>query len=234
MAMKRRNRKIFFTAFLITIILMLSIFLSNALLSGMREDALETQMDNIVQSHEEMQTLLLMADYFGEEYTCLALRSMLLGMNDDLWDLGVKIDQYRQASEEFAETPFYAQKKRLFNQRATLYYTLLKRIDQVCGTGQTLMTFFYREEEECPDCDPQAFVLTDIRHELERQGRGDDLALFSFDADLELPTVDLLMRYYNVTDFPCVVIGENPFCGLRNKREMVELLCDQTNGSICI
>ncbi|MFP4117592.1 MAG: hypothetical protein ACLFTR_01585 [Candidatus Woesearchaeota archaeon] len=234
MAVKKRSKRIFIVAFLITVILMVSIFFSNSIVSEMREDKLEERMDTIINDYEEMQTLLLMADHFGEEYTCMALEKMLSGMNEELWDLGMQIDQYRQATEEFMESPFYYQKKTLFNQRSVLYYMLMKRIESTCGADQTLMSFFYREKSECPDCDPQAFVLTDIRHELEDQGRGDDLALFSFDADLDLPTLDLLLKYYNITEFPCVVIGEDRFCGLRNKAEMVELLCEETNGSLCI
>ena len=234
MAVKKKNKRIFLIALIMTLILLTSIFYSNYMISELREDALEIRMQQIVQDHEEMQILLTMANYFGEEYSCIAMRTMLIGMNEDLWDLGIKIDQYRQATEEFVESPFYYQQKTVFNRRAVLYYTLLKRMSDICDTDRTLMLFFYREKEVCPDCDPQAFVLTDIRLDLEEMNRGDDLALFSFDADLNLPTIDLLVQYNNITEFPCVVIGDNRHCGLKNKREMTELLCDETDGFICL
>ncbi len=235
MEMRKRSvkKRIFLTGFLITLVMLLTILFSNIFLGELREEALLDQMDSVVRDYEEIQTLMLMADFFGEESTCVAIRSMLSRMNEELWDLGLKIDQYRQATEEFSTAPFYEKEKARFNQRAALYYTLLKRLDDTCETDHTLMSFFYRDEDECPDCDAQAFVLTDIRLQLEDEGRSDDLALFSFDMDLDLPTIDLLRQHYNITHYPCMVIEDDTYCGLRNKDEVLELLCEHSNGTIC-
>ncbi|MFW6230618.1 MAG: hypothetical protein ACOC32_01190 [Nanoarchaeota archaeon] len=231
MAVKTAKKRIFGIALLVTVVLLAGIIYSNTVLNDKREEAVLGRMNDIVQEYEEMQTLFFLSDFFGEESTCIALESMLASMNKDLWDLGIKIDSYRQASEEIAESPFYFEQKKHFNQRAVLYFSMLKRLKRMCDVNQTIMTFYYENKEDCPDCDPQSFVLTDIRRDLEDLGRGQELALFSFDAELDLPSVDLLMRHYNFSQLPCMVIEEESFCGLHNKKELKKILCK--NASLC-
>ncbi|MFW5852698.1 MAG: hypothetical protein ACOCUR_01590 [Nanoarchaeota archaeon] len=227
------KKRLFFVGFIITLILLFSILLSNFFLTEMREDAVVDRMSDMMRSYEEMQTLVLMSEFFGEESTCIALESMLSSMNEELWELGIKIDQYRQVTEEFSQSPFYYEQKKHFNQRAVLYYSMLKRMQEMCEVEQVLMTFFYEKKEDCPDCDPQSFVLTDIRMDLEKLDMGTHLALFSFDVDLDLATINLLLSHYDVDEFPCVVINDNAFCGLRDKEEMKDLICEESDGTLC-
>lgn len=228
MAIKKR---IFGIAFIITVILLAGILFSNTVLNSKREDAVLSKMNSMIRENEEMQTLFFLSDFFGEESTCIALESMLSSMNKDLWDLGVKIDEYRQASEEFTKSPFYIEQKKTFNQRSILYFSMLLRLKAMCDVNQSLVTFLYKKKEECPDCDSQSFVLSDIRNDLEDESRSNELALFSFDVDLDLPSIALLVKYYNITEYPCVIVEDTPFCGLHNKDEMKKLICD--NASLC-
>jgi hypothetical protein len=228
MAIKKR---IFGVAFIITVVLLSGILFSNVLLNDKREDVVLERMNAMIKEYEEMQTLFFLSEYFGEESTCLALESMLSSMNKDLWDLGVQIDEYRQASEEFTRSPFYVDQKKTFNQRAVLYFSMLKRLKDMCNVDQAVVTFLYKNSEDCPRCDQQSFVLSDIRHDLEKEKRGSELALFSFDVDLNLPSIDLLVKFYNVTEYPCVIIEDTPFCGLHDKNEMKEIICN--NASLC-
>lgn len=227
------KKRLFVAGFFITLLMLVTILFSNFLMSNLREDAVIDRMATMLQSYEEMQTLLIMADFFGEESTCIALESLLMGMNEDLWELGIKIDQYRQVTEEFTRSPFYFEQKKLFNQRAILYFSMLKQMHEMCNVNQLLMTFFYIKSEDCPNCDAQSFVLTDIRMDLERINRSDELALFSFDVDLNLPTVNLLLKHYNITEFPCVLVEDDVFCGLRNKNEVRSIICDRDGNTIC-
>ena len=220
-------------AILITSIILISIIFSNILMGSKREDIVIDRMTDLVGDYEEMQTLLLMSEFFGEEATCLALESMLSSMNNELWDLGRKIDAYRQATEQFMKDPFYIQQKTRFNRKEVLYFSMLKKMKEMCEVNQTIVSFFYRKKEYCQDCDAQSFVLTDIRKELEKKGKEQELALFSFDADLDLPSVSLLIKFYNVSSYPCMVINNNAYCSLYDKKQLVTILCRERKLSIC-
>ena len=226
------RKSVFVISFLVTVIILMSVIFSNMFLSEEREEAVVERMNDIVNEYEEMQTLFFMSEFFGEEATCVALESMLSSMNEELWDLGVKIDSYRQVTEEFTRSPFYVDQKTEFNRRAVLYYSMLRRMKEMCDVNQTIMSYFYKKKEDCPDCDEQSFVLTDIRHDLEDKDMSQSLALFSFDANIDIPSLQLLTRYYNISEYPCLLIGDSVHCGLYRKDDVLDLLCNM-NSSAC-
>jgi hypothetical protein len=225
--------KIFAGGFVITLIIFVAILYSNTLMNTTREDTVVTRMKDVVQEYEDMQAVLWMSEFLGQESSCIALNSMISRMNQGLWDLGGKIDQYRQVTEEFATDPFYIDQKREFNRQEVLYFSTLKGLKDRCHINQTVLSYFYLKKEECPDCDAQSFVLLDIKKDLENMDKSDELAIFSFDANMDLATIELLTKYYNLTSYPCIVIEDKVYCGLYDKQALTEVLCNTTNLSIC-
>jgi hypothetical protein len=222
------KRSIFLTGFLLTVLLFLIILSFNLYLSRERERAVLDKMDEILEEYEELQALTLLADLFDEESGCIAMASRLSHMDRTLWDAGIKIDRYRTITEEFMDDPFYLEQKRKFNRNEVRYFSMLKEMKQRCVVNQTVLLYFYKRKEECADCDAQSFVLTDMNREID-----EELSIFSFDADLELPSISVLTQFYNVTDYPCMVIEDGTYCGLRDKRMMTDVLCQGRNLSIC-
>ena len=226
------DKKILWIGLLITTLIFITIMFLNFFVNNEREMAVIERMDKVVEDYEEMQSLLLMSDFFGEEATCDALSTMLSNMNKELWELGIKIDAYRQVTEEFMKDPFYLDQKRKFNRKEVLYFTMFKKMKEICDVDQTIVSYFYRKKDYCPDCDAQSFVLGDIKRDLNKK-KDYNLAIFSFDTDLGLSSISILVRYYNITSYPCTVIGDNPHCGLYNKESMVDLLCESNDLAIC-
>lgn len=223
-----KNKPILIIAFLITLLIFISIYFSNLLLHKEREDVIEERMAAFIENYQDVQTLSLMSDVFGEEVTCLAMEAQVLSMNNELWETGTKIDQYRARTEEFMDDPFFLEQKKIFNRNEVLYFSMIKGMEEWCEVNQTSILFFYKKKEECVDCDAQAFVLTDIKHEL-----GNEVAIFSFDQDVALAPVAILAEYYNVTTYPCTVIGEETYCGVYSKEEILKILCQEKDFSIC-
>lgn len=198
-----------------------------------REETVVGRIDKMVEEYEDMQTLLLMSEFFGEEATCIALKSMLANMNVEVWKLGSKLDSYRQVTEEFMKDPFYQDQKRIFNRKEVLYFSVLKKMKSMCKLNQTIVAFFYRKKEFCPDCDAQSFVLSDIKHDLEKIKKDEELPMFSFDIDTNLPSINLLVKFYNLTYFPCIVVEDKPHCGLYNKKQVMNILCKESKLPTC-
>src|SRR3989338_69249 len=227
------NKKIFIIEFIITVLILVSILFSNSILNDKREQVLMERMDLMVEEYEDMQALLFMSDFFGEEATCLALENVLEKMNKEVWTLGGKLDSYRQATEGFMRDPFYQKQKETFNRKEVLYFSVLQKMQSMCPINQTIISFFYRKKDFCPDCDAQSFVISDIKHDLEKVNLDHELPVFSFDADTNIASISLLTKYYGVDSFPCIVVGDRSYCGLHDKEELLGILCANNSLSIC-
>lgn len=215
-------------AAVITIMLFISIYSFNLFLNMQRERVIIDRMEDVLDEYQELQTLSLMSDVFGKEMTCLSLEKRLSHMDKTLWDTGVKIDRYREVTEKFITDPFYLSQKRKFNRNEILYLSMVKEMKDWCEFNQTIILYFYKKKEDCPDCDNQAFVLTDLNKEID-----DEIAIFSFDSDLGLPSVDTLELFYNVTSYPCIIIEDDTHCRLYNKNQLVDILCSYRDLSLC-
>jgi len=228
-----KKRTLFLTGLLITSILFITILFFNNLANNQREKAVLDRMNSVVGEYENMQTLIFMSEIFGQDSTCVGLQSTLSTMDKGLWDLGIKIDLYRQVTENFMHDPFYVEQKTEFNRKEVLYFAMLKKMKDMCAINQTIVSYFYKKKEECPDCDAQSFVLADIKRDLENINKENELAIFSFDTDLGLSSINLLARVYNVTSYPSIVVGNATYSGLHNKKETINILCREKKLSIC-
>jgi len=225
MAVKKR---IFGYAAILTLVLFILIYSFNVMLDQKREESLLDRVDDLFSDYEELQAILLLSDVAQDEkMTCLALESSLVYLNR-IWETGRKIDTYQSLNEEFLNDPAYAKMKQKFNRGEIMYFSMLKKLKDECNVDKTVIQYFYKRPEECGNCDAQSFVLTDINKEL-----NEELTIFAFDANIGGPAVGLLTTYYNMTEYPCMVIEEDMYCGLHNKDQLIGILCRYGNLSVC-
>ena len=109
------------------------------------------------------------------------------------------------------------------------YYSLLEISDflyyadlnKKCGTDYDLILYFYSNEDECPMCNEQGFVLSYLKKVF-----GDKLLIFSFNAEIfEEPMVEILKTAYNVTEYPGLVIDEDTYLEFSSTEKLMELIC---------
>ncbi|HIH42240.1 TPA: hypothetical protein HA246_01210 [Candidatus Woesearchaeota archaeon] len=228
MAMKKRIKSIFVLGFIITIVLLSIIIFVNKTLDKEREKVIDTQIEEVINGFNQMQTLLGMGDTYGNRMTCLIFENMLQDLDKSIWELGQKIDKYRQTSEEFFKSPYYRQQKKFFNEKEVFYLNLLRGVKQKCGFNQPIILFFYRNSEDCKKCDDQSFVLSDINEKID-----EEISIFSFDIDMNLTTLKILNQYYEIDEYPCLVIDDKRYCGMQDKNIIMKNLCMIANISVC-
>ena len=105
---------------------------------------------------------------------------------------------------------------------------MLQNMKQWCTFNQTTILYFYKKKEDCPDCDAQSFVLTDLNKEIDQE-----IAIFSFDSDLELPSVSVLESFYDIGPYPCLVVENMTYCGLHDKDDLIDIICKHDDISLC-
>lgn len=220
------KRSLFLVAFLITIILLLSLLVVGSMMNDARKSYVDEQM-RIIESMSDINIYLLMSDIYGDEMACLAFQSKLQEWDETLWDLGLKLERYRIATEEFQEDPFYLENKELFNENQLLYMLFLQKMKGDCELEKSIVAFFFRDAKECDKCDDQSFILTDIKMKAD-----EEVSIFAYDLDLGLPNIRLLADYYGVEDhaLPCVVVDDNVFCGIRSRQFLSDKICDFNPG----
>jgi len=230
----RVSNKLFLVGFIITLLIFLSVFIFNNTLTNVRSEFINNEMNNVIINYENMQTLIFMSEIYGDHSTCVIYADLLGKMNKGLWELGTKIDQYRQASENFQKDPFYIKQKKIFNRKEVLYFAMMKDMNQKCNNDRLIISYFYAKKELCSKCDAQSFVLSDLKNEVMKIKSQDQLAIFSFDSDMHIPGIDLLLNYYNITEYPAFVVNNEVYQGLHSKDMLLSILCKETDlNGIC-
>lgn len=210
----------------ITIFLFATIVLVGSLMNEKREDYIDSQFDRLSEDFKSMQTLFLMADSYDNEMACLAFETKLKDLDRYVWKLGEKIDKYRSASEEFQKDKYYLTQKVIFNENEVFYLLLMRSMINKCNLSKEVIMFFYQNSEDCKKCDDQSFILADINTLDDDKGE-QEVAVFSFDMDLNITELKLLSQYYKVDQYPCVVIGEENYCGIQDKNFIIEKICEK-------
>jgi hypothetical protein len=223
------SRWVFAKAFVITILVLVSIYSLNVFLNSKREIRVANDLDETLETMEEMQALTQLMEEFGKNATCLTLKSELKLLDRQTWKLGDNIEAYHKLTQEYMSDPNYYKQKRKFNRQEVLYLSLLRQIRTKCDINQSIILYFYRRLENCTQCDKQAFVLTHMNQKID-----EELAIFSFDSDLDISSVNVLRDVYGVNEYPCIVIEDGTYCGLRDRDEVERILCERTPYlSIC-
>lgn len=229
MAVKHHTTYLALLSLLITALLLLALLFLSGILESKRQTVISDGSQQVSSGLLEMQTFLLMSELYGREMACLAFGEKLKELDTTIWILGQKIDQYKVASEEFRKNQYYVVQKRHFNENEVLYMILLQTLKRECGFHQAVIAFFYQNSRDCGKCDDQSFILSDINRDYDAE-----VAVFPFDTELNLSSVRLLSKYYNITQYPCVVIEDVPYCGIQDKEFILEKVCAaEPNLSFC-
>ena len=222
------KKSIFVYALIITIVMFSLIFFANYGLNMEREKVVANRMEDVLEEYKDLQTIYLLSDIYGADMACLSFKEQLSKMDKSVWEAGQKLDRYRELSEEFSNDPVFIEQKVKFNRNEAMYYAMLKSMKTKCDVDQTIILYFYKKKSECPDCDAQSFVLTDINKKIDPE-----LSIFSFDLNLNISSINMLQSFYGVDSYPCMVVEEKKYCGLLDKDAAIKAICENANVSLC-
>lgn len=97
---------------------------------------------------------------------------------------------------------------------------LMKEITAKCGLRPVTILYFYSNtENECPDCEKQGYVLTDLGEEYR------ELRVYSFDYNLDVSALRTLISIHGAkNELPALVIGDKVYYGYKNQEEILAIL----------
>ncbi len=98
-------------------------------------------------------------------------------------------------------------------------YLLMKKISERCGKKSVFVLYFYANEDTCPDCVRQGYILTELHDAYP------ELRVYSFDYNLDLSAIKTLISIYKVpSQLPALIINGQVYAGLQTKEQIENVL----------
>ncbi len=98
-------------------------------------------------------------------------------------------------------------------------WQLTKKAQEQCQAQLIPILYFYANQEDCPSCDQQGYVLTYLR------SKYPFLRVYSFDATLEISALQTLKSLYSLKQAPpIIIVRDQPYYGFRDREEIESIL----------
>ena len=138
-------------------------------------------------------------------------------LSNKLNDLGVKLT-YLEAQYD-KNDPRILELKKPYTLLEMRHYLTMKKMIEDCSYNYTLVLFFYSNTpENIDESEEQGFVLDYLGKKF------DNLKIYSFDSELDIPATKTLMAIYGIKITPSLVIDGKMYAGFHDKDELEELL----------
>lgn len=209
--------KRYIAAFAITTTIFLVAFFISDYVSEKRIQQVRDIEDNIAVNILALETQF---DLLAEQScTDIAENSVL---SEELATLGAKLSFMEQSRG--ANDAEVLRLKRYYSLLQIKDLLLMQKVAQKCGLKPVFLLYFYSNENDCPDCERQGYVLSALGREYPR------LRMYSFDYHLDLSVVRTLINLRNVPEtLPAVVINGKVYSGFQSVATIEEAVPELEN-----
>ncbi|RMF55529.1 hypothetical protein D6745_02005 [Candidatus Woesearchaeota archaeon] len=227
--MRTYNKKRYFLAFVLTVAVFLFGLLLGLVIEGKRVAYIEdkTKAQNLEFSSLQLQYQYI--DQLSREENCEAVTKTFNEYIKTLEEARIRLENYKE------DATLRSQEFDLLWRDYTIaqlrYWLLAKRTKEICDEDYVTVLYFYSTKKECPDCEEQAFVLTYFKKLLK-----DKILIFALDSNFEQePMISILKKTFEVSTYPTIVVQDEKFEGLVDKKELKEVLCSlyKTENELC-
>jgi hypothetical protein len=200
------QKHVFFTSFLLTVLIFSVGVMLNYSLDFVRLD----EINGIVNNHElSTQSYVLEQDYFavfgGNE--CQMLKNRIGEMNAELQKVRSNMDHL--GGKSFFKKGDFEDIRRKFFLLQIKYYTIIDKFNKNCNEPFIPVLFFYQVDDS--DSITQGYILEDLA-----KSEKANIAVLNFDIDFkDEPLINILKFRYNVSSAPMTIINDaDIFTGL--------------------
>lgn len=213
-------------AFFITVLLMTSILylgggLSDHKVNSLRDDVKQIEVEQ--RSH----SLGLQLAESVEGQRCEAMRRWVESSVPEIQNLRKEVANY-ESSSKVENTDYELVKKRYMN---LVIQNLIevRQMEERCGEDRVNVVYMYTKND-CGRCDDQGTVLTYYRRNYE-----DNVLVHPLDTDLEMKSIQFMEDFYNVEQYPALIIEGEVYEGFQDREKLGEILeqnLNETNQSL--
>jgi hypothetical protein len=217
--MIKKQKMIFLYAFILTIVVFnFGIFMGYLLESSRVNDIntlyLEAEMELLDQRIQKDALDLIGLD-------CELLVQENINFADRIFEEALLIQRYEDANEMNDEINF--QHKR-YDLLRTLFWINSMRIKQECESDYHNIVYFYKFNDPSLDQNSKQRFFSNLLREIKEE-YGNKVMLIPIAGDNNLPSIDLLLNKYGITELPTILIDEEILItGLEDKEEVTKYL----------
>ena len=207
-------------AFFVTLILMTVIFYAGQQLSSHKVDSLSNDVRNI-EVEQRSQALGLQLAESVEGQKCEAMKSWISSSVPEIRDLRQEVAAY-ESSSKIENSEYELVKKRYMN---LLIQNLIevRTMEEECGEDVVNVVYFYTNNG-CDRCTDQGSVLTYYRRQYD-----EEVMVHPLDADLGAKSIEFMENFYNVTEYPTLVVEGEVYKGFQNREDLGEIIESNLN-----
>ena len=218
------KKKISTGFYLITLMITAIIFISGiyfgSFLNKMKVSELQNMVSDLEEKRTEQELNLLLANYLPNR-SCDIMNYEAEEMIPQINELARKVTFYEE-TKKFEEKD-YEETKRNYMINLIKYWLYLENLKTNCDLNITTLIYFY-SNKNCELCEDQGIILDYMKNK-----HKNDLMIFALDTDVNLNSIKMIMRSYNITKLPSIVIDGQLYQGFVDK-ETMENIFNQTRS----
>ena len=184
--------------------------------------AIESDMSDVTRAVENFQLQFLFFDVLGENAACPLLIATVADINKASYEIGSRLTA-QDSPDQIQDYTEYVNLKREYSRVLVSYWLLANKLKETCKSNANTIIYFY--SKDCLACDDQGFILSYLKSKEE-----EDLLIFALDAELDEPSLKALKEYYNVKEFPTLIINGAVYGGFQSEQELRNALGLKNNG----
>ena len=210
MTKRKLDKPKYFAVFAITSL----IFIAGILLGNHFSSKKMEQIDRIGSTLKtDTMAMELQYELIAED-PCKYINSTPLA--EELYEMASKLDYMENRLGQNDES--VKDLKRYYSLLEIQHWLFMKKINKECGQNKSLILFFYTNEDDCPSCKEQGFILTWLRRNYA------DIYIYSFDYTLENPALETLKTMFSITETPATVIDGQTYHSFMTKAELQKIM----------
>lgn len=138
------------------------------------------------------------------ELNCDNLIEENIQFGDRIYQEAMKIQGYEGANKISKSMVLYHKK---FDVLRALFWVNSIKMKQRCGYNSHNVVYFYQYNEPPLEQESKQKVFSNLLAEL-KEGFGNNILLIPLSGDNNIPSINLLMEEYNITELPTILIDE--------------------------
>jgi glutaredoxin len=208
------NRRIHKSKYLTVFALTCLIFIIGILVGSYFSNLKLAQVDSIGQELKTDTVSMELQYELIAENPCEYINSTLLA--DELWEMASKLDfMENKLGEKNLEV---IELKEYYSLLEIRHWLFMKKTNKECEKDTLLILYFYTNEQDCPTCKEQGFILTWLRKNY------DDVYIYAFDSSIDNVALNTLKRTHGITGTPAIVIDNDAYNKFLTKEDLEKLV----------
>ncbi len=201
-----------------TVLIMSGIYFIGLQLNDYKVVSMESEVAEMEANHQSQ----ILGQRLAEDMTgdnCEALKNWRDSSYPQMEQLRQEVEAYEQ-SNKFDHSEYETVKTRYTNM---IIQSLLesRTINENCNENSTEVIYIYTQG--CEACDDQGTILSYFRRNM------DDLYVYPLDSDLDMQPVSFLEDYYEIEQYPAIIVEGEPYQGFKDRDELQQILEEEAD-----